>query len=135
MRMSSPTLLWLPASAGRSAGRSWPMFAGTIVVVLAILPLRAGQRAAAAEVPRWGLFEAAFNSTRPSDNPLQDTELRATFTAPSSRQHTVHGFWDGGATWRVRFSPDEPGQWTYTTTASPESESGLHGQKGVFRVV
>jgi hypothetical protein len=85
-------------------------------------------------VPRWGLFEATLTSRRASDNPLQDAELRATFTGPSKRTHTVEGFWDGGATWRVRFSPDEVGDWTYTTAAVPESDTGLHRQTGTFSV-
>ena len=87
-----------------------------------------------AVIPRWGLFEATFTSTRTYDNPLQDAELRVTFTAPSRRTETVHGFWDGGATWRVRFSPDEVGAWTFATTATPDSDPGLHAQKGSFRV-
>ena len=87
------------------------------------------------DVPRWGLLEATFTSTRTYDNPLQDAELRVTFTAPSRRTQTVHGFWDGGATWRVRFSPDEVGAWTFSTSATPDADTGLHAQKGSFRVV
>ena len=85
------------------------------------------------EVPRWGLFEAAFTGSGVAGNPLQ-TELRVTFTAPSKRSQTVRGFWDGGVSWRVRFSPDEVGRWTYTTSAVPDSDPGLHGQRGAFRV-
>src|SRR5687767_2506061 len=87
------------------------------------------------DVPRWGVFETAFTATRNSPNPLQDTELRVTFTSPSRQTRTVAGFWDGGVTWRVRFSPDEPGRWTYATSAAPESDGGLHAQQGTFRVV
>lgn len=86
-------------------------------------------------IPRWGLFEATFTSSRAYANPLQDAGLRVTFAAPSRRTQTVHGFWDGGTTWRVRFSPDEVGNWTFTTAASPEADAGLHAQKGSFRVV
>ncbi len=92
-------------------------------------------RSAEAGVPRWGLFEATLTSTRTSDNPLQDAELHVTFTAPSRQTRRVQGFWDGGATWRVRFSPDEVGTWTYTTTARPESDRGLHARTGSFHVV
>ena len=85
-------------------------------------------------VPRWGLFEATFTSTRTSENPLQDAELRVTFTSPSRQTRSVHGFWDGGTTWKVRFSPDEVGSWSFTTRASPDADTGLHAQKGTFRV-
>src|SRR5918995_2685545 len=86
-------------------------------------------------VPRWGLFEADFTSERALQNPLQDVDLHVTFTAPSRRTHTVRGFWDGGATWRVRFSPGELGDWTYATTTVPGEVGGLHALKGKFRVV
>lgn len=87
------------------------------------------------DVPRWGVFETAFTAMRQPANPLQDTELRVTFTSPSRRTTIVSGFWDGGVTWRVRFSPDEPGRWTFATSAVPETDRGLHAQRGTFRVV
>ena len=104
------------------------------VLVFATIFPQAAQRSAN-EIPRWGLFEAAFTSARTYENPLQDAELRVTFTAPSRRTHAVQGFWDGGTTWRVRFSPDEVGTWTFSTGASPDADTGLHAQKGTFRVV
>ncbi len=87
------------------------------------------------EVPRWGRVERSFTSATSPANPFQDLALRVTFTAPSRATHTVDGFWDGGAAWRVRFSPDELGAWTYTTRAVPETDGGLHGRTGAFRVV
>ena len=89
--------------------------------------------AAPPEVPRWGLFEASFTSGVAPDNPLQDVDFRVTFTAPSGRTRTVRGFWDGAATWRVRFSPDEVGPWRYATATTPEATAGLAGQSGTFR--
>lgn len=90
--------------------------------------------AAPPQVPRWGLFEASFNTERTVENALQDLELRATFQSPSKRTVTVRGFWDGAATWRVRFSPDETGTWTFRTNTIPANHPGLHGQQGTFRV-
>ncbi|MGH9161824.1 MAG: DUF4038 domain-containing protein [Vicinamibacteraceae bacterium] len=103
--------------------------------LLVAFALGGAPNAAAEDVPRWGLFEAAFTSSRRASNPLQDVDLRVTFTSPSKRAHTVRGFWDGGSTWRVRFSPDEIGGWTYRTHALPASDRGLDGQTGSFRVV
>lgn len=85
-------------------------------------------------VPRWGLFEGVFTSARALENPIQETELRVTFTDPSGRSRQVRGFWDGGSTWRVRFSPSQIGQWTFATETAPGALDGLHGQKGAFRV-
>jgi hypothetical protein len=109
---------------------------GRLLVLVAIAVSLAARPVSAQppQVPRWGVFEATFTSSLPSENPLQDTELRVTFTSPSRQTRTVRGFWDGGSTWRVRFSPDETGQWTYVTAASPTSDSGLHTKSGNFRV-
>lgn len=109
----------------------WLSFVCVGCGLLGLWPANAQTTAPA--VARWGLIEFAFTSSRTSENPMQDTDLRVTFTAPSRRSQTVRGFWDGGATWRVRFSPDERGEWTYTTSAVPESDRGLHAQKGAFR--
>jgi hypothetical protein len=47
----------------------------------------------------------------------------------------VHGFWDGGETWRVRFSPGEEGEWQYTTWCDNPNDHGLHKQAGTFTCV
>lgn len=87
------------------------------------------------QVSIWTRFEAAFESARDYDNPLQDVELQVKFTAPSGEEQTVLGFWDGGRTWRVRYSPNEPGDWRYSTAASDSANTGLHGKEGAFRCV
>jgi uncharacterized protein DUF4038/uncharacterized protein DUF5060/collagenase-like protein with putative collagen-binding domain len=102
-------------------------------LLLGAWPLTVG--GAPRQVPRWGLFEAVFTSAPNTGNPAQERELRVTFIGPSRRPHTLRGFWDGGTTWRIRFSPDEMGDWTYTTSAVPESDRGLHGQHGALRVI
>jgi hypothetical protein len=102
------------------------------LVVGATLLAQSG-RSAIADVPRWGIFEAAFESETVPDNPFQEVDLAVTFRSPSKRTHTVRSFWDGSATWRVRFSPDETGTWTFTTAATP-AVRGLHERVGTFRV-
>jgi hypothetical protein len=76
----------------------------------------------------WQRAEWTFESANDYDNPLQDAQLTATFRAPSGKEHKVYGFWDGGATWRVRFAPDELGDWHYQTTCSDRDNAGLHAQ-------
>ncbi len=85
-----------------------------------------------APVPRRSRFAAAFVSAVEYAHPLQDIAFSATFTSPSAQQHAVDGFWDGGVSWRVRFKPDELGQWTFTTACSDTANGGLHGQTGAF---
>ncbi len=53
-------------------------------------------------------------------NPFLDVRLRVDFTGPEGQTYEVHGFFAGngrgsgtGRTWRVRFAPDQSGNWTY----------------------
>ncbi len=86
------------------------------------------------EVPRFGLFETSFSASDDVADPFHDVDLLVTFTSPSRQSQTVRGFWDGGDRWRVRFSPDEEGAWTYITETRPAGVDGLHEQSGTFRV-
>ncbi len=81
-------------------------------------------------VPKYDRFERTLISSKPYDNPLQQVELRAEFTSPTGRKRQVYGFWDGGDTWRIRFSPDEVGRWEFRTTCSDPGNQGLHGRTG-----
>jgi hypothetical protein len=45
------------------------------------------------------------------------------------RSITVPGFWDGGQTWKARFAPTAPGEWSYL---SASADPGLNGVKGTL---
>lgn len=107
--------------------RIWVAMLGTIATLGF-----ASAAVAEGETLMWTRFEAEFASTADYENPVQDVELQVTFKSPSGKETTVLGFWDGGKAWRVRFSPDEKGEWKYATQASNESDKGLHGQAGAF---
>src|SRR5262245_32843305 len=68
--------------------------------------------------PKWTRFEQSFKSSVPYSNPVQQASLQVTFTSPSGKTNNVYGFWDGGKTWKVRFSPDEVGRWSFQTSCS-----------------
>ena len=115
----------------RTAG--WFRLGSPLCLGLGALALAAGLgRAAEAEVPQWGRFEQAFQSTVPYDNPLRQAALSVVFTPPKGEPVTVPGFWDGGQTWRVRFAPNQAGAWTFVTTCSDASNKGLDKQSGRF---
>ena len=111
-------------------------------VLLAILlcaPALPGRLGAAATesskmpvVPKWDRFETAFKSKVTYENPLQDATLTVRFTSPLGETSQVYGFWDGGKVWRARFSPNQPGRWTYRTTCSDAANRGLNDQAGEF---
>jgi hypothetical protein len=88
----------------------------------------------AGDVHRCGRWEGVFESASDYDNPVQDVDLRATLTSPSGTEHQVRGFWDGGQVWRVRFSPDEVGEWRYQLASSGPADAGLDGKFGSFSV-
>ena len=89
--------------------------------------------AAEADAEQWTRFENAFDNSKDYGNPTQAVEVRVEFTSPSGNKRTLLGFWDGGRKWRVRFSPDEQGKWTYKTSCSDKGNKGLHNQRGSFR--
>lgn len=91
---------------------------------------------AADQVGIWMKFEKDFESSTVYENPLYEvTKFEVYFTSPTGRIKKISGFWDGGKSWKVRFAPDEQGQWTYTTQCSDTTNQGLHHLKGSFECV
>ncbi len=84
--------------------------------------------------PTQRVFETAFESTQTYADSIRDVTLMVQFTAPNGATRRIHGFWDGGRIWRVRFAADDIGKWRYETTCSDVGNAGLHGQRGAFRV-
>jgi hypothetical protein len=85
--------------------------------------------AAAAPVERWGVFEMTLNGPA-SGNPFLDVRVSAQFRF-RNRVVDVDGFYDGGGVYRVRFMPDETGEWSYTTASNV---AALNGKSGSFTV-
>ena len=102
---------------------------------LGALPVLLGVVAAAGHaIPTWTPFEAEMHSlkSRPNSTRLwADIELNVTFVSGALTM-VMPGFWDGGDTWRVRFSPTKPGSWSYISSCSDSADAGLHGVKGTF---
>ncbi len=80
----------------------------------------------AADVERWGRYEVVLKAPA-SGNPFTDSTLRADFQF-QHRTVTVDGFYDGEGTWRVRFMPDEIGEWSYVTHSSIAALNGATGR-------
>ena len=71
------------------------------------------QLAASLQVPCWEMHEFSLRGKATPANRFHDTALVGEFTAPSGKLRTVEGFYDGDDTWRLRFAPDEQGEWKY----------------------
>lgn len=67
----------------------------------------------------WSPVERSFRAADATAEPHLDRTLSVTFSHQSGADHVVPGFWDGGATWRVRFAPTRPGRWTWETDPDP----------------
>lgn len=81
---------------------------------------------------QWKKHEITFTSEKENNNPIYDVkDFRIVFTAPSGKTSIVRGFWDGGKTWKVRFCPDETGNWTWKSQCTDDKNAGLN-QQGSF---
>jgi len=77
------------------------------------------------ELKKWHPVTLSFagpqaSETDNSPNPFLDYRLQVTLTGPTGQNYIVPGFFDGdgqggasGDVWRVRFSPDQAGTWSY----------------------
>ena len=72
--------------------------------------------AAAGQVERWGVFELALRGPA-AGNPFLDVRLGAQFRY-RNRVVEADGFYDGAGVYKIRFMPDELGEWTYTTASN-----------------
>jgi hypothetical protein len=63
----------------------------------------------------WSPVEVTLHADERFENPYTDVAVTGTFEHESGTTHEVPGFWDGDSTWRVRFAPTEPGEWTWRT--------------------
>ena len=112
---------------------TWRGLGGWICLLTLPLVLCAAARSEKMPVvPKWSRFERRFLSTLPYTNALQQATLTVLFISPLGETNRVSGFWDGGWTWRVRFSPNLCGRWTYQTRCSNPANKGLHDRTGQF---
>ena len=77
------------------------------------------------QVEKWGVFEAEVKGPS-TGNPFVDVSFGATFTL-GHRDIAVPGFYDGDGIYKVRFSPDTPGRWTFVTTSNVKTLAGTGG--------
>ena len=89
------------------------------------LPLLAAPAPAADTVERWGVYEVALPGPA-GGNPFLDVKLSAHFRY-RNRTVEVDGFYDGDGMYRIRFMPDEVGEWTYTTSSNAAALNGKTG--------
>jgi len=133
----------------------------TILVLLFFCPTPQAQTVSG-ELKKWHRVALTFDgpnvSENDTENPFTDYRLNAEFTSPSGNVFTVPGFFaadgdaantsaESGNKWKVYFSPDEIGNWTYdisfrngsniavATDASAGLGIGFDGASGNFDII
>ena len=87
----------------------------------------------AAPVHKWGVFEASITSSQQPVEPGQHVNVQFELTGPEGNRHIQPGFWNGGRTWTVRFSPSVVGGWKWRSLC--ETDASLNNEFGAFECV
>jgi hypothetical protein len=104
---------------------------GSALGALAGAAPASGQAAAKhKDIPRWEVFELTLLGPA-TGNPFVDVELTAIFTL-GHRAVPVDGFYDGAGVYKLRFMPDDLGEWSYITKSTAKE---LDGKSGSFACV
>ncbi|MDR0999313.1 MAG: DUF5060 domain-containing protein [Clostridiales bacterium] len=79
-------------------------------------------------IEKWGIFEIELKAKTEFDNPFTQGELAAKFVI-GGKSVNVFGFYDGDNIWRIRFMPQEEGEYSFLISSNmPE----FTGQTGSF---
>lgn len=81
-------------------------------------------------VERWGIYEITLTGPN-TGNPFVDVELTAEFRHENNT-FIPYGFYDGNGIYKIRFMPNEIGEWSYTTKSN---KTELNNKSGQFTCV
>ncbi len=118
---------------------SWFVFISVTLALFLHAFVSAHARASESRtVGLYRVFETELLNDKPYANKFADVNLTAIYTSPSGKVVKFSGFFDGdgqgsgnltnGNLWKLRFMPDELGQWSYTYQWS----DGTPGGQGIF---
>ncbi|HYL36341.1 MAG TPA: DUF5060 domain-containing protein [Bryobacteraceae bacterium] len=74
-------------------------------------------------------FELSAADRAAHPNPYTSAQLQVEFRSPHFKTYKMPAFWDSAGKMILRFTPTEPGQWTYRISGSL---AGLDGKEGSF---
>lgn len=83
------------------------------------------------------VLEISLEAKDPGTNPyINGPEVSALFTGVSGdaigKTYRIHGFWDGGRIWKLRFAPTKTGKWEYKTEST---DPRLGNKEGSFEAI
>jgi hypothetical protein len=82
-------------------------------------------------IQRYDVFELKLQGSAFQNPYTQAPSTEVTFFGPNHTSIIVSAFWNGGAEWRVRFTPSQAGTWNYSVTSG---DPKINGHTGSFRV-
>lgn len=104
-----------------------------LALLLCCIPARAEIPSAVAGEQREPV-ELTFASKKSYQDPFNEVDLDVIFVNQSKHEWRVPAYWAGGSEWKVRFSPPEPGEYTFRTESTDKANAGLNGQQGRISV-
>jgi hypothetical protein len=113
----------------RPALSCWALLVLTLSANAAALPLCS--QGASFGLPCELAFDWKPGSASGPSSPYKEELLNVEFRSPRGITYLMHEFWDGGTALHVRFTPTEPGGWTFKVVTSLP---GLSNQEGTFSV-
>ncbi len=81
----------------------------------------------------WEKVEITLIAKGKYENPYTEVTVWVDLKGPGFEKR-CYGFWDGGATFRVRVTATAPGTWTWKSGSKP-ADAGLEGVSGSFTAV
>jgi hypothetical protein len=105
-----------------------------LIVLLVCCLLAVPSSAQQTGLQLYGRFELTLVSGKTYMHPHRDVRIWCEFTSPTGREYRHEGYWNGGNDYRVRFAPQEAGQWRYRTSCSDTTNGRLRGISGEFTV-
>lgn len=89
-------------------------------------------RAEANHAHVWEMQEIPFETGGDYENPYVEVLCWIDLKGPGFEKR-IYGFWDGGATFKVRFVATAPGEWTWESGSNQPGDDGLNGQRGTLQ--
>lgn len=81
----------------------------------------------AQQVAKYHRVEFSMRNDKNYANPIRDVTLQVLIYKPDGGVLNHFGFYDGGSIWKIRFSPDQPGEWKYEAMFSDQPQKTLSG--------
>ena len=115
---------------------------GNRMAVLVVGTLAFGLAVRAQPAHPWEVVEIALEASGEHPNayvqglpdrnaPLAQVTFTGTSGAARDMRYTLAAFWDGGKTWKARFAPPAPGEWSWS---SASKDPGLAAATGKIKV-